>query len=156
MQNARRVLSVVVLNEDGVLSRISGLFAGRGYNIDTLTVAPVPNTNLSRLTIVTSGDSRVLEQIVKQLHKLIPTYKVIESNEFVEKEMALVKIPLSEDFSGLDMMLKAYNGTIASSGDDFIVVMVADDAKRVENFLKAVKKYNPVDIVRGGSVAMDM
>ncbi|DAB31803.1 MAG TPA: acetolactate synthase small subunit [Sulfurospirillum sp. UBA11407] len=156
MENARRVLSVVVLNEDGVLSRISGLFAGRGYNIDTLTVAPVPNTNLSRLTIVTSGNSRVLEQIVKQLHKLIPTYKVIESNEFVEKEMALVKIPLSEDFSGLDMLLKAYNGTIASSGDDFIVAMVADDANRVENFLKAVKKYNPTDVVRGGSVAMDV
>jgi acetolactate synthase I/III small subunit len=153
---ARRVLSVVVLNEDGVLSRISGLFAGRGYNIDTLTVAPVPNTNLSRLTIVTSGNSRVLEQIVKQLHKLIPTYKVIESNEFVEKEMALVKIPLNEDFNGLDAMLKAYNGTVANSGDDFIVLMVADDAKRVENFLKAVKKYNPVDIVRGGSVAMDI
>lgn len=155
-ENARRVLSVVVLNEDGVLSRISGLFAGRGYNIDTLTVAPVPNTNLSRLTIVTSGNSRVLEQIVKQLHKLIPTYKVIESNEFVEKEMALVKIPLSEDFNGLDAMLKAYNGTVANSGDDFIVLMVADDAKRVENFLKAVKKYNPIDIVRGGSVAMDV
>lgn len=156
MEHARRVLSVVVLNEDGVLSRISGLFAGRGYNIDTLTVAPVPNTNLSRLTIVTSGNSRVLEQIVKQLRKLIPTYKVIESNEFVEKEMALVKIPLNEDFNGLDAMLKAYNGTIANSGEGFIVVMVADDANRVENFLKAIKKYNPTDVVRGGSVAMDV
>jgi acetolactate synthase I/III small subunit len=70
--------------------------------------------------------------------------------------MALVKIPLNEDFNGLDAMLKAYNGTVANSGDDFIVLMVADDAKRVENFLKAVKKYNPVDIVRGGSVAMDI
>lgn len=153
---SRRVLSVVVLNEDGVLSRISGLFAGRGYNIDTLTVAPVPNTNLSRVTIVTSGNDRVLEQIVKQLHKLIPTYKVIESEEFVEKEMALVKIPLSEDFNGLDAMLKAYNGTIANSGADFIVVMVADDAKRVGNFLKAIKKYNPTDMMRSGSVAMDV
>jgi acetolactate synthase-1/3 small subunit len=111
MEHIRRVLSVIVLNEDGVLSRISGLFAGRGYNIDSLTVAPIPKTNLSRLTIVTSGSTPVLEQIVKQLHKLIPTYKVIESGQFVEKEMALVKIPLSEDFNGLDAMLKAYNGT---------------------------------------------
>ncbi|MBE0491002.1 MAG: acetolactate synthase small subunit [Sulfurospirillum sp.] len=156
MKTERKVLSVVVLNEDGVLSRISGLFAGRGYNIDTLTVAPVPNTNLSRLSIVTSGNTRVLEQIVKQLHKLIPTYKVIESNQFVEKEMALIKIPLNEDFNGLDAMLKAYNGTVANSGDDFIVIMVADDANRIENFLKAVKKYNPIDIVRSGSVAMDI
>ncbi len=152
----RRVISVIVLNEHGVLSRISGLFAGRGYNIDSLTVAPVPNTNLSRLTIVTSGNARVLEQIVKQLHKLIPTYKVIESGEFVEKEMALIKIPLSENFDGIDAMLKAYNGTIANSGEDFIVIMVADDAARVSNFLKAVKKYNPIEIVRGGSVAMDI
>ena len=152
----RRVLSVIVTNEDGVLSRISGLFAGRGYNIDSLTVAPVPDTDFSRLTIVTCGNERVLEQIVKQLHKLIPTYKVIESGEFVEKEMALVKIPLNEDFNGLDAMLKAYNGTIANSGADFIVLMVADNAKRIDNFLQAIKKYNPTDIVRSGSVAMDV
>ncbi len=152
----RKVLSVIVLNEDGVLSRISGLFAGRGYNIDSLTVAPIPDTDFSRLTIVTSGNQRVLEQIVKQLHKLIPTYKVIESTEFVEKEMALVKIPLDEDLSGLDMILKAYNGTVANSGEDYIVLMVADDAKRVQNFLKAVKKYNPIDIVRSGSVALEV
>jgi len=152
----RRVLSVIVTNEDGVLSRISGLFAGRGYNIDSLTVAPVPETDFSRLTIVTNGNERVLEQIVKQLHKLIPTYKVIESGNFVEKEMALVKIPLDENFNGLDAMLKAYNGTIADSGENFIVVMIADNAKRVDNFLKAVKKYNPMQIVRSGSVAMDI
>ena len=152
----RRVISVIVLNEHGVLSRISGLFAGRGYNIDSLTVAPIPHTNLSRLTIVTSGNAKALEQIVKQLHKLIPTYKVIESGEFVEKEMALVKIPLSEKFDGLDAMLKAYNGTIASSGEDFIVAMVADDPNRVSNFIKAIKKYNPTEIVRGGSVALDV
>ena len=156
VENARRVLSVIVLNEEAVLSRISGLFAGRGYNIDSLTVAPVPNTNLSRLTIVTSGNARVLEQIVKQLHKLIPTYKVIESGEFVEKEMALVKIPLNENFNGLDAMLKAYNGTIANSGETYIVIMVADDANRIDNFLKAIKKYNPIEMVRSGSVALDV
>jgi len=116
----------------------------------TLRIAP------ARLTRVMSGNTHVLEQIVKQLHKLIPTYKVIESGEFVEKELALVKIPLSEDFNGLDAMLKAYNGTIASSGEDFIVVMVADDYNRIDNFLKAVKKYNPIDMVRSGSVAMDV
>lgn len=156
MKEIRRVLSVIVTNEHGVLSRISGLFAGRGYNIDSLTVAPIPETDFSRLTIVTSGNENVLEQIVKQLHKLIPTYKVIESGEFVEKEMALVKIPLNEDFNGLDAMLKAYNGVIANSGANFIVVMVADNANRIDDFLKAIKKYNPTDMVRSGSVAMDV
>ena len=152
----RRIISVIVLNEHGVLSRISGLFAGRGYNIDSLTVAPIPESDFSRISIVTSGDERVLEQIVKQLHKLIPTYKVIESGEFVEKEMALVKIALNENFAGLDGVLKAYNGSIVNTDENCIVVMVCDDANRVDNFLKTVKKFNPTDIVRGGSVLMDL
>ena len=152
----RRVISVIVLNEHGVLSRISGLFAGRGYNIDSLTVAPIPESGFSRLSIVTNGDERVLEQIVKQLHKLIPTYKVIESVEFVEKEMALVKIPLNENFAGLDGVLKAYNGSVVNTNENCIVVMVCDDANRIDNFLKTAKKYNPADIVRGGSVLMDL
>ena len=152
----RRVISVIVLNEHGVLSRIAGLFAGRGYNIDSLTVAPIPESEFSRLSIVTSGDERVLEQIVKQLHKLIPTYKVIESGEFVEKEMALVKIPLNESFAGLDAILKAYNGSIVNTNENYIAVMVADDTARIEGLLKTIKKYNPTDIVRGGSVLMDI
>ncbi|QKF63064.1 acetolactate synthase III, valine-sensitive, regulatory (small) subunit [Campylobacter mucosalis] len=152
----RRVISVIVLNEHGVLARIAGLFAGRGYNIDTLTVAPIPESKFSRLSIITSGDERVLEQIVKQLHKLIPTYKVIESGEFVEKEMALVKIPLSENFAGLDAILNAYNGSVTNTNENSIIVMVCDDTNRIENFLKAIKKFNPTDIVRGGSVLMDM
>lgn len=152
----RRVLSVIVLNEHGVLSRIVGLFSGRGYNIDSLTVAPLIGGEFSRVNIVTSGDERVFEQIVKQLHKLIPTYKVIESEEFIEKEMALVKIPLSENLGGLDAVLKAYNGTIANSNEKFLFLMVADDANRIDNFLKTIQKYSPKDIVRSGSILMEI
>ncbi len=72
-----------------------GLFClERGYNIETLTVAPVPETNLSRMTIITKGNQRVIEQITKQLHKLIPVYKVVEHDEMIEKEMVLVKFPI--------------------------------------------------------------
>ncbi|HED0704000.1 TPA: acetolactate synthase small subunit [Campylobacter jejuni] len=152
----RRVLSVIVLNEHGVLSRTVGLFSGRGYNIDSLTVAPLENKEFSRINIVTSGNERTFEQIVKQLHKLIPTYKVIESEEFIDKEMALVKIPLNENLGGLDAVLKAYNGTIANSNENFLFLMVADDANRIDNFLKTIKKYNPSDIVRSGSVLMEI
>ncbi|PCH32734.1 acetolactate synthase small subunit, partial [Campylobacter sp. 4] len=140
----------------GVLSRIVGLFSGRGYNIDSLTVAPLENKEFSRINIVTSGNERTFEQIVKQLHKLIPTYKVIESEEFIDKEMALVKIPLNENLGGLDAVLKAYNGTIANSNENFLFLMVADDANRIDNFLKTIKKYNPSDIVRSGSVLMEI
>ena len=155
MKEIRRVISVIVLNEHGVLARISGLFAGRGYNIESLTVAPIPETDFSRFTIVTQGSPRVLEQIVKQLHKLIPTYKVIENIEFVEKEMALVKIPLDVNLSGLDAILKGYNGIVANSDEKHIIVMAADDSKRITNFLKVMKKFEPVEIVRSGSVSME-
>jgi acetolactate synthase-1/3 small subunit len=152
----RKIISVTVLNEHGVLSRIAGLFAGRGYNIESLTVAPILDTNFSRFTIVTKGNTKVLEQIVKQLYKLIPTYKVIDNKEVVEKEMALVKIPLDMNLSGLDALLQGYNGTVANSGENYIVLLVADDSKRINNFLKAIKKYNPIEIVRSGSVALEI
>lgn len=154
--NIRRLISVIVLDEHGVLSRISGLFAGRGYNIDSLTVAPIPGTNMSRLSIVTKGDKKVIEQIVKQLHKLIPIYKVIEDADFIEKEMALIKIPLSDNLSGLDAVLKSYNGSIANSDEKTLMIMACDDASRIENFIKTMRRYDPIDIVRSGSVVMDI
>ncbi len=151
----RRVIAVVVLNEHGVLSRISGLFSGRGYNIDSLTVAPVPESEFSRVTIVTSGDERQFEQIVKQLHKLIPTYKVIDSGEFLEKEMVLIKVALSEDFSGLDAILKSYNAMVANANEREIIIMGCDNAARIDCFLKVMKKYHPIQVVRSGSVMME-
>ena len=151
----RKVISVIVLNEDGVLSRVAGLFAGRGYNIESLTVAPIPNSEFSRFTIVTSGSERVLEQITKQLHKLIPTYKVIETQDVVEKEMVLVKIPLGGNLAGLDAILNGYNGSVANSTDDSLILIAVDDSSRIKNFLKIIQKFNPTNIVRGGSVSME-
>ncbi|EAI4305160.1 acetolactate synthase small subunit [Campylobacter lari] len=152
----RRVISVIVLNEHGVLSRVVGLFSGRGYNIESLTVAPLDDKEFSRINIVTLGDEKVFEQIIKQLHKLIPTYKVIDSSDFIEKETALVKITLNENFAGLDAILKAYNGSITYSDDEFIIVMASDDAKNIDNFLKTMKKYNPISVVRSGSILMEV
>ncbi len=155
-KEVRKVLSVIVKNEHGVLSRISNLFTARGYNIESLTVAPIPNSKFSRFTIVTKGSQRVLEQIVKQLHKLIPTYKVIENQNVVEKEMLLVKIPLNSNLSGLDAILKGYNGIVANSTTDSLILMAVDDAKRIENFTKIIQKFHPTEIVRGGSVSMEI
>jgi len=155
MKEIRKVISVIVINEEAVLSRIAGLFAGRGYNIESLTVAPVPESEFSRFTIVTKGNERVLEQITKQLHKLIPTYKVIETQEVVEKEMVLVKIPLDTNLSGLDAILNGYNGSVANASEDSLILMAVDDANRIQNFIKIMKKFNPIEIVRGGSVSME-
>lgn len=152
----RRVLSVIVQNEHGVLSRIIGLFSGRGYNIDSLTVAPVPHSDFSRINIVTSGDENTIEQIIKQLHKLISTYKVIDNGEFVEREMVLIKISLNEDFSGLDAILKSANGSVTHSDENHIIIMVCDSSNHIDNFIKVMKKYNPVQIVRSGSAMMEL
>ncbi len=155
MKEIRKVISVIVINEEAVLSRIAGLFAGRGYNIESLTVAPIPESDFSRFTIVTKGSERVLEQITKQLHKLIPTYKVIETQDVVEKEMVLVKIPLNANLSGLDAILNGYNGIVANASEDALILMAVDDAPRIQNFIKIMKKFEPLEIVRGGSVSME-
>lgn len=94
----RHTISVLVENEFGVLSRISGLFSGRGFNIESLSVAPTLDPTVSRMSIVTSGDDRVLEQITKQLNKLIDTIKVIDFTDmdYVERELAVVKVSAEE------------------------------------------------------------
>lgn len=153
--NERRVVSVVVINEASVLSRITNLFSGRGYNITSLTVAPIPDTKYSRLTIVTAGSVRVIEQITKQLHKLIPVLKVYEHCDMVEKELALVKFPITENLTEIDTLCRAYNGKIVSSSENVIIVMVVDDSYRVDSFLSAIKRYNPKEIVRSGAVALE-
>lgn len=154
-QEARRVISVIVANEASALSRISGLFSARGYNVVSLTVAPIPDSDYSRLTIVTVGSVRVIEQITKQLHKLIPVLRVTESQEMVEKEMVLVKFPITEDLSNISALSNAYNGKIANVGMDTIIVMIADEPSRVEHFLTAIKRFHPLEIVRGGTVAIE-
>ena len=151
----RRVVSVIVINEASVLSRITNLFSGRGYNITSLTVAPIPESRYSRLTIVTSGSVRVIEQITKQLHKLIPVLRVYEHADLVEKEMAMVKFPITENLSDISALCGAYNGKIVNVGENVIIAMVADEPKRVDNFLSVIKRYNPKEIVRSGAVALE-
>jgi len=154
-ENARRVISVIVVNEASVLSRVTDLFSGRGYNITSLTVAPIPDTEYSRLTIVTSGSVRVMEQITKQLHKLIPVLRVYEHEDMVEKEMAMVKFPITENLSDINALCEAYNGKIVNVGDNVVIAMVADEPKRIDNYLNAIKRYNPKEIVRSGAVALE-
>ncbi len=155
MKVERRVISVIVQNEHSVLSRITGLFAARGYNIETLTVAPIPESDMSRLTIETQGNVRVIEQIIKQLHKLIPTYKVIEHEEMIEKEMVMMKFPINESLSNIQALCEAYNGGIANVGSQHIITMIADEPRRVKHFIEAAQRFHPVEIVRGGVVAME-
>ena len=152
----RRVISVIVINEDSVLSRIIGLFSARGDNIESLTVAPVPQSDYSRMTIVTIGSKRVIDQIVKQLNKLIPVLKVNEHSDVIEKDTVLIKIPIDQDLSDVATLAATYKGSIQNVTEDAIVVSATDEPKRILNFIKVVqKRFNPIEIVRSGVVAME-
>jgi len=154
-EEKREVISVIVQNEDSVLSRISNLFSARGYNIDSLTVAPVVNSEYSRFTIVTNGSGRQIDQIVKQLNKLVPVLKVIEHKNGIEKDTVLIKIPMTENLSDVEVLARAYNGAIQNITEDAIVISATDDPKRIANFINVIQKYNPVEIVRSGVVVME-
>jgi len=153
----KEVISVIVKNEHNVLSRIAGLFSARGYNIDTLTVAPIENCDedLSKFTIAVTGDRRTLNQIVKQLNKLIPVLKVIEHKDFVQKDTVLIKISADENISNIKALVEAYNGLIQNVTDDSIIFSATDEPNRITNLIKLIKRYNPSEIYRSGVVAME-
>ena len=151
----RRVVSIIVINENSVLSRISGLFSARGYNIDSLTVAPIPESKYSRITIVTTGDKRVIDQIVKQLNKLIPVLKVNEHKDMIEKDTVIVKLPITQNLSDIDVLARAYNGSIQNVTEDCIIVAATDSPARIANFIKVIQNYKPIETVRSGVVAME-
>lgn len=154
-ETTRRVVSVIVINEHNVLSRIVGLFSARGYNIDSLTVAPISGTEYSRMTIVTTGDKRVIDQIVKQLNKLIPVLRVNEHMNVIEKETVLIKIPIDQPLSDIEVIARAYNGHIQNVTEDAIVISATDTPSRIANFTNIMNKFKPLEVVRSGVVAME-
>ncbi len=154
-ETIRRVISIVVINENSVLSRISGLFSARGYNIDSLTVAPIPESKYSRISIVTNGDKRVIDQIVKQLNKLVPVLKVNEHKNVIEKDTALIKLPSSQNLADIDALARAYNGSIQNVTEDCIIIAATDSPSRIADLIKVIHNYKPIEIVRSGIVAME-
>ena len=151
----RKIISVVVINEHSVLARVSGLFAGRGYNIESLTVAPIPESNLSRITIATEGEARVLEQIIKQLHKLIPVLEVSDNDDFLEKESVLIKISIEEDLASIEALARAYNGKIANANEKYIIIVATEKPHRITSLIKAMSRFKPKEVVRSGVIAME-
>ena len=154
-ETTRQVISVIVLNEHNVLSRIVGLFSARGYNIDSLTVAPITDSQYSRMTIVTTGDKRVIDQIVKQLNKLIPVLRVNEHKNVIEKDTVLMKFSIDNNLSDIDVIARAYHGSIQNVTDDSIIVSATDSSARIMNFIKVMQKFNPLEVVRSGIVAIE-
>ena len=151
----KRIICVSVINEHSVLARISGLFAGRGYNIDSLTVAPLPNSNLSRITISTRGDERVLEQIIKQLHKLIPVLNVVENEEIITQEIVLLKFENNEKIANVSAIITASGGRIVSFSEKNIIFSVSGESQTIKDLIKSLNNFMPKEIIRSGVVAME-
>jgi acetolactate synthase I/III small subunit len=153
----RHTISVLVENEFGVLSRIAGLFSGRGFNIESLCVAETLDPTISTMTIVTTGNEAVLEQILKQLNKLINVIKVIDFKDldYVSREMVLVKVSADEKVrEEILRMVEIFRGKIIDVSPKTYTIMITGDEGKVEAFLTLIKPLGIKEIVRTGLIAM--
>ena len=153
----RHTLSVLVENKFGVLTRVAGLFSGRGYNIDTLNVAPTQEANTSRMTIVTRGDDATLEQIVKQLKKLIDVIEVqdFREGEYVDRELALVKVRVDAKSRAEVMQITdIFRAKIVDVQPRSLTVEITGNESKVEKFLHLMTTFGIVELTRTGKVAM--
>lgn len=153
----RHTISVLVENKFGVLSRISGLFSGRGYNIESLTVGETIDPQVSIMTIVTTGDDQIIEQITKQLNKLIDVIKVTEMTELdhVEREMVLVKVaPRQEDKAEVLRLAEIFRGKVVDSGPITYTLEITGDEKKIKAFIELIKPYGIKEFARTGKVVI--
>ena len=153
----KRTLSLLVDNEPGVLSRIAGLFSGRGFNIESLCVAETLDTGISRITIVTQGDLPVLEQIKKQLNKLINVVKVFDFSDipFVQREMILIKVRSKpEHRAEILRVADIFRSRVVAVSTDYYTLEVTGNESKVEAFLKLLKPMGIKEIARTGVIAL--
>ena len=150
----RHILSILMENESGAMSRVVGLFSARDYNIDSLSVAATEDKTLSRMTIVTHGDDAVLEQITKQLNKLIEVVKVVDLNEsrFVERELMLVKVRAAgKDRDEMKRMADIFRGRILDVTDKSYTVELTGDSDKLDAFIAAIEPGVILETVRTGA-----
>ena len=138
-------------NEAGALSRVSGLFSARGYNIESLSVAPTEDLSLSRMTIVTSGSDEVIEQIIKQLNKLIDVVKVLDlhDGDHIERELVLVKVKANKQYRDeVQQLSNSYGGRIIDSSENILTIEFTGTSTEIDNYLKSLNSAFVVEIVR--------
>jgi acetolactate synthase-1/3 small subunit len=150
----KHIISLLMENEAGALSRVAGLFSARAYNIESLTVAPTEDATLSRMTIVTSGSDEVIEQIIKQLNKLIDVVKVLDLNDgrFIERELMLVKVKatgaLREEMKRISDI---FRGRIIDVADGSYTIEMTGSGSKLDAFLEALDKTVILETVRTGA-----
>jgi acetolactate synthase-1/3 small subunit len=155
----KHTISVLVENRPGVLARVSGLFARRGFNIDSLAVCATEDPEVSRMTVVTRGDERQLEQIVKQLDKLIDVITILDHthDDLIEREIALVKVHATVDSRSEIMQLATvFRAEVnhISPREEVMILEVTGDANKIDAFLETLNKFEIQELVRTGTIAM--
>jgi len=153
----RHTISVLVENKFGVLTRVAGLFSGRGYNIDSLNVAPTHDSTASRMTIVTHGDEATLEQIVKQLNKLpdVHTVQDFHESEYVDRELVLVKVGVdSKSRAEVMQITDIFRAKIVDVQPKSLTIEITGNESKVEKFIELMKTFGVLDLTRTGKAAM--
>jgi acetolactate synthase-1/3 small subunit len=156
--NRRHIISVLVENQFGVLARISSLIAGRGFNIDSLSVGETEDPSVSRMTVVTRGDERIIEQITKQLNRLIDVIKVTDMTEcaHVERELVLIKVsaPTAQVRTEIVQVVDVFRARVVDMSGATITIEVTGDAEKVDAFVEMIEPFGIKEMARTGSVAM--
>lgn len=153
----RHIISILIENEAGALSRVSGLFSARGYNIESLTVAPTEDPSLSRMTLVTRGNDEVIEQITKQLNKLIDVVKLIDLAEsaHIERELMLVKIKTTQETrEEVKRMVDIFRGKIIDVTPTSYVIEVTGQSSKLDAFVHGFAADSIIEVVRSGATGI--
>jgi acetolactate synthase I/III small subunit len=154
----RHVLSALVQNVPGVLAHISGMLASRGYNIDSLAVGETEDPNLSRMTFVVVGDDRILEQVRKQLEKIVTVVRVddVSSQDHVERDMMLLKVdaPAGGKRSEVKELVEVFRGRIVDVGESEVMIEISGRESKVQAFIERMRPFGIVELVRTGRIAM--
>lgn len=150
----RHIISLLMENESGALSRVSGLFSARGYNIESLTVAPTEDDTLSRMTIVTTGSDEIIEQIIKQLNKLVDVVRVLDLNDgrHIERELMLVKVKATEKYRDeMKRISDIFRGRIIDVSDNTFTIELTGSASKLDAYLDSLDKKSIIETVRTGA-----
>ena len=155
----QHIISLLMENESGALSRVAGLFSARGYNIESLTVAATEDETLSRMTIVTSGSNEIIEQINKQLDKLIDVVKLIDitaNGEHIERELMLIKVQAdtSEKREEVKRQADIFHGRILDVTDTTYIIEMTGEGNKLDGFIKAMDKKDILETVRSGATGI--
>lgn len=154
----RHTISALVENRAGVLSKISGLFSARGYNIDSLAVGPTENDDVSRMTIVVNGDENILEQVTKQLNKLpdVITVRDFKDLDIVERDLMLIRIRISiEQRPEIIEIANIFRAKIVDVGTKTVMIEMTGDENKIEAFIELMRPYRIVEMARTGVIALE-